>query len=180
MRIVFQQPLGEQHHENTFAAALGVPDYSAFLAPDALLRGLYARELMRPRHFLSAAIEDDEVADEIEQTVLVAHLGKRTVQNRAGGRRVCVCRLPFHKKLLPCGDRPVAQSLGIAAREHELYSGEKGLVENLLLIGNELANAVRHLDRAALQFDHGDGDAVQVEDEVRPALVPAAQGYFLG
>src|ERR1035441_10288023 len=129
---------------------------------------------------LVGTFRSDEVADEIEQTVLVAHLGKRTVQNRAGGRRVCVCRLPFHKKLLPCGDRPVAQSLGIAAREHELYSGEKGLVENLLLIGNELANAVRHLDRAALQFDHGDGDAVQVEDEVRPALVPAAQGYFLG
>ena len=36
------------------------------------------------------------------------------------------------------------------------------------------------LHRAALEFDHGDGDAVEVKDEVGPPLVAAAQGHFLG
>lgn len=89
-------------------------------------------------------------------------------------------RLPLHKELLLRGDRAVPQPLGIAACEQDLHGGEKGLVENLFLIGDELANAVRHLDRATLQFDNAYGDAVQVKDQVRPALVSATQSHFLG
>ena len=89
--IVFQQPLGEQHHEDALAAALRVPDDAALALADAFLRRLHARELMRARHFLGAAVEDDEVADEVEQAGLFAHLGQRPVQQRAGAsvRRCC-------------------------------------------------------------------------------------------
>ena len=68
----------------------------------------------------------------------------------------------------------------IAAREYQLHRREKALVENLLLIGDELAHAVGDLNRTPLQFDNADGDAVQVEDDVRPALEAAAQSHFLG
>ena len=54
--------------------------------PDAFLRRLHARELMRARHLLDAVVEDDEVADQVEQAGLLAHLGQRPVQQRAGGR----------------------------------------------------------------------------------------------
>ena len=54
------------------------------------------------------------------------------------------------------------------------------MVENLLLVGDELAHAVGDLDRTALQLDDADGDAVQVKDEVGTPLVAAAQGHFLG
>ena len=61
-----------------------------------------------------------------------------------------------------------------------MYGGEEGLVEDLFLIGNELTHAVGNFHGAALQLDHADGDAVQVKDQVRPALVTPAQGHFLG
>ena len=57
---------------------------------------------------------------------------------------------------------------------------KEALVEYLLLVGDELAHAIRNLNRTALQFDDADGDAVQVKDDVGAPLVAAAQGHFLG
>ena len=37
LRIMFQKPLGEQHHEDTLAAALSVPDDAALAFADAYL-----------------------------------------------------------------------------------------------------------------------------------------------
>jgi hypothetical protein len=59
---VLQQPFGEQHHEDAFAASLGVPDNAALALPDALLRGLHAHELMQPWCFISREVEIETVA----------------------------------------------------------------------------------------------------------------------
>ena len=83
--VVLQQPLGDQHHQDALAAALGVPDDAALALGDALLRGLHAEELVRPRHLLLAGVEDDEVADQVEQPRLVAQLRQRPVEQRPGG-----------------------------------------------------------------------------------------------
>jgi hypothetical protein len=48
------------------------------------------------------------------------------------------------------------------------------------LVGKELANAVADGDAAVLEFDDADGDAVDVEDEIRPAFVVAVEGDFFG
>ena len=106
--------------------------------------------------FLLAGVEDDEVADQVEQPGLVAHLGQRPVEQRAGGERRAGVRLvlPLHEELLRRAGGAVAQPLRIAAREHELHRAEEALVEDLLLVGDELAHAVGHLHRAALQLDH--------------------------
>ena len=53
-------------------------------------------------------------------------------------------------------------------------------VELRLLVGKVLADAVADGDAAVLQFQHADGDAVDVEHEVGPPLVVAVQGDFLG
>ena len=83
--VVLQQPLGDQHHDDALAAALGVPDDAALALGDAFLRGLHAEELVRPRHLLLAGVEDDEVADQVEQPGLVAELGQRPVEQRSSG-----------------------------------------------------------------------------------------------
>ncbi len=99
--IVFQQPLGEQHHEDALAAALRVPDDAALAFADAFLRRLHARELMRTRHLLDAVVEDDEVADQVEQAGLLAHLGQWPVQQGAGGERARVRRPSSPRRTLP-------------------------------------------------------------------------------
>ena len=82
---MLQQPLGDQHHDDALAAALGVPDDTAFTPAEALLGGLHAEELVRPRHFLVAGVEDDEVADQVEQPSLGAELRQRPVEQRSRG-----------------------------------------------------------------------------------------------
>ena len=133
--VVLQQPLGEQHHEDALAAALGVPDDAALALADALLRGLHAEELVRPRHLLLAGVEDDEVADQVEQPGLLAHLGQRPVEERSGRWRFAGCCrvfgfvLPLDEELLRRAGGAVAQPLRIAARQHELHRAEEALVE---------------------------------------------------
>ena len=180
--VVLQQPLGDQHHHDALAAALGVPDDAALALGDALLRGLHAEELVRPRHLLLAGVEDDEVADQVEQPGLVAQLGERPVEQRSGGgcragRRLV---LPLHEELLRRAGGAVAQPLRVAARQQELHGAEEALVEDLFLVGDELAHAVGQLHRAALELDHRDGEAVEIEHDVRPALVAALQRHLLG
>jgi hypothetical protein len=80
VRVKFQQPLGNQHHQNALAAALGVPDHTAFLLLHPLLGRFHAVVLMDARHLLLPAIEDDEVADQIQQAHLVKHLRQWFIQ----------------------------------------------------------------------------------------------------
>ena len=77
---MLQQPLGNQHHENALAAALRVPDDTAFAFHYSILRSLHAEVLMHPGHLLSACVEEDEVTHQIEQARLLAHLGQRAVE----------------------------------------------------------------------------------------------------
>ncbi|MCY1299122.1 hypothetical protein D9M69_474710 [compost metagenome] len=71
---MLQQPLGNQHHQDALATALGVPDHPTFMFGDAFLGSLDALELVLTRHLLLAGVKDDEVADQVEQPGLVAQL----------------------------------------------------------------------------------------------------------
>ncbi|MNH33615.1 hypothetical protein D3C79_941480 [compost metagenome] len=66
LRVMLQQPLGDQHHQNALATALGMPDNPTLFTSNPLLRGLHCSVLMRARHLLDTCIEDDEVANQIE------------------------------------------------------------------------------------------------------------------
>lgn len=48
------------------------------------------------------------------------------------------------------------------------------------LVGKVLADAVADAAPTVLQFQHGDGQPVQVEHQVRPPLVATLQRHFLG
>ena len=92
----------------------------------------------------------------------------------------CLVLLPLQEILLLRADGAVLQPLGIVAREDELHRAEKPLVEFGLLVGQVLADAVADADAAVLQLQHADGDAVDVEHDVGPPLVVAAQRDLLG
>ena len=77
-------------------------------------------------------------------------------------------------------DRAVLQSLGIVPGEEELHRAEEPLVEFRALVREALADAVADGNAAVLQFDHADGDAIEIEHEVRPPLVLASQRDLFG
>ena len=68
---------------------------------------------------------------------------------------------------------PYCSPSRIVAGEDELHRAEEPGVEFRLLVGEVLADAVADGDAAVLQLQHADGDAVDVEHEVGPALVVA-------
>ncbi|KAF2990316.1 hypothetical protein MJC1_02711 [Methylocystis sp. MJC1] len=61
MGIVFEDPFGEQHHDDAFAAALGMPNDAALLLPNVFLGRLDTKILMHPRQLLHAAVKQDKI-----------------------------------------------------------------------------------------------------------------------
>ncbi len=74
MRLVLQNPLGQQHHHDTFAAALGMPDNAALVRIDMCLRRFDTEILMHARQFFLSGIEQHEVMHQFNEPVLAAHL----------------------------------------------------------------------------------------------------------
>ena len=117
--IVLQQPLGEQHHQDALAAALGVPDDAALALGDAFLRGLHAEELVRPRHFLEPASKMMKLRIRSSSRVLL-HIwasGRSSSAPAAGSALVVLLVFPLHEELLRRADGAVAQPLRVAARQ---------------------------------------------------------------
>ena len=88
--------------------------------------------------------------------------------------------LPSEPVLLPGLDHAVAQPLGVVARHDELHGAEERLDEVLLLAVQVLTDPLRHRDRGALEFQHADGDPVDVEHDVGPLGVLARDRDFFG
>jgi len=175
---VFENPFCEQHHHDALPAALRVPDDAALERLHVRLRRLDAEVLVDPRQLFHAAVEDHEVVDQFEEPVLPAHLQEVLVEFVAGV--VCLVLLPRQEVLFLGSDGTVAEPLGIIAGEDDLHRGEEPFVELPLLVRKELADAVTHRHVAALELDHAHRDAVDVEHEVRAALMVAAQRHLLG
>ena len=82
--------------------------------------------------------------------------------------------LPGQIPLLGRLDGAVAQPLGVAARHDELHGRVERLDELFLLVVEILADALGDRDGGALEFQHADRDAVQVEHDIRALAVLAA------
>ena len=88
--------------------------------------------------------------------------------------------LPAPPVLLRRLDHAVAQPLGVVARHHELHGGEERLDELLLLAVEVLADALGNRHRGALQLQHAQGDAVDIEHHVGPLGVLPGDRHLLG
>ena len=70
--IILQNPLGEPHHCQTLAAALGMPnDAAALLVRQTMLRPLDGIVLIIAADLFDALIEDYKVVDQIKETLFV-------------------------------------------------------------------------------------------------------------
>src|SRR5262245_50836148 len=115
---MLEQPLGDEHHQDALAAALGVPDDAALALRNAFLRRLHAKKLVRPWHLLLTGVKDHEVADQVEEPRFVTELRQRPIEQRSrlwsrrGGRRFgWGFILPLHEELLGRAGGAVAQTL---------------------------------------------------------------------
>ena len=106
------------------------------------------------------------------------------ISARSSGFSTALVFLPGQVILLRRLDGAVAQALGVVARHHQLHRREEGLDELLLLVVEVLADALGHRDRRALQLQHAERDAVDVEHDVGPLAVGLGvggrDGDFLG
>ena len=88
--------------------------------------------------------------------------------------------LPAQPVLLRRLAHAVAQPLGVVAGQQQLHGGEERADELLPLAVEILADAFGHRPRGALQFQHPQGDAVDVKHEVGPLGVLAGDRHFFG
>src|SRR5580700_733444 len=70
--LVFKNPLCKQHHHDAFATALCVPDYAALIRLGMILRGFYAKVLMRSWQLFHPSVEEDEVVHQFNKPLFVA------------------------------------------------------------------------------------------------------------
>src|SRR5690606_15906303 len=178
VRIVLQNPLGEQHHDDALAGTLGVPDDAALAASGKLLRSLDPELLMRPGQLLDPGVEQDEIAHQLDQPFLAAELRKILVELVAVV--LLLVLLPLQEVFRLRADSPVLQPLGVIAGKNELDRGEEPFIELRPLIGKALAEALADADAAVLQLQDADGDAIHIQNEIGPALMPAPVVHFLG
>ena len=142
---------------------------------------LHAEVLVVTADLLDAGVEDHEVVDEFEQAVGGAEVAEFGEEGGGGGVVVGgIGFLPAEPVLLAGLDHAVAQPLGVVARHDELHGAEERLDEVLLLAVQVLADPLRHRDGRALEFQHADGDPVDVEHDVGALGVLAGDRDFFG
>lgn len=88
--------------------------------------------------------------------------------------------LPVQVVLFLRLDHSVPQTFGIVAGHHQLDRGEERADEVLLLVVQVLPDALGHRDRRPLEFQHTQGDAVDLQSQVRPFVMHAGHGDFFG
>ena len=178
VRVVFQNPLGQQHHHDAFAAALRVPDDAALAFVYVLLGSFGAEILVHARQLFHSAVKEHEVVRQLDQPRLVAHLQQILVQLEVGV--VLFVLLPLEEMLLFGTNRAVLQALRVVARKDELHGAEEPGVELGPLVGNVLPDAVANRNAAVLEFQHAHGDAIHIQHEVGPPFEVTAERDFLG
>lgn len=173
---VFEYPLGEEHHCDAFATALSVPDDAALTIADVRLGGLDAEVLVDAGEFFDACVEEDEVAEDIEEAGFSADFEQVFVEFVAAV--VLLVFFPGEEVFFGGADRAVAQSFGVVACEDDLDGAEEGADEFGLLVGKALADAFADFFAAVFKFDNADRNAVDVQDNIGAFFFFALDGDF--
>ena len=176
--MIGEGPFGQEDHGDAFAAALGMPDDATLTIMDVGLGGFDAEVLVDAGEFLFACVEEDEVVDEVEESGFVAEFEEVFVEFVASV--VGFVFFPGKEVFIFGADRAVTESFGVVSGQDELNGAEEALNEFGLLVGEALTDAVTDRDAAVFQFDYGDGDAVDVENDVGAFLFFALDGDFFG
>jgi len=170
---------GVERHREALAAALRVPDDAdAMVLLDRADGGLHCLVhgpvLMVRGHLLGHAravsLEDVEVADEVEEATLLEDAVDERLELRRAlvGDFSAVDGAPRHEPLPGSGQRAVAR-LDTVARDEQFVADEQA--RDGVLVGLELLEGLLrgggHVGRV-LELDHGQRQAVDKTDDVRP------------
>jgi len=170
---VFADPLREPDHDQALARALRVPDDAAFATLHMRLRLTHGEVLIVSAQLLGARIEDDEVVDELEETLLGAELKERAIERVLLGAVLPPREVVFLLRF----DGSVAQAFGVVAGHHELRRGEEVLDEDLLLVVEILPDAFGRRDDGPFQLEDAERDAVDIEHDIRAlGVCPGVRG----
>jgi hypothetical protein len=74
----------------------------------------------------------------------------------------------------------IGEALRVVAHHDKLDGAEEALDIGFVLVVNALANGGGDIDACSLKFQHGERDAVDIENDVGPLVVDALDGHFLG
>ena len=193
--IILQNPLGEPHHRQTLAAALGMPnDAAVLLVRQTMLRPLDGIVLIIAADLFDALIEDYKVVDQIKETLFVKQGKKLFFQlvgnpltvflnfdiNNIAFRRMLgkAVAFPFQIVLLRGKERTIAQALAVVPGHTELNSRKEIFDEVRSLVGQILTDAVGHGHTTLFQFDHCKRNTIHIENDIRTLGVVAYNGDF--
>ena len=112
--------------------------------------------------------------------LLAAELAEFPQQRAVAGVGVELRFLPAQPVLCRRLDDAIPQPFGFVPGQQQLDGSEERPDELWLLVVEILADALAHGHRGALQLQDGEGDAVHVEDEIRPLRVRPGDRHLLG
>src|SRR5262249_36554238 len=126
---------------------------------------------------LHAAVEQDKVVDQLQEALFVADLAQVLVQ-----------LVPVIVRLIFFPPQPVffwrergavLESLTIIPCKKKLHGCKEPLVEYWLLVREALPDAIPNTDAAVFQLNNAKRETVDVQHEIRPALVVALERGLL-
>ena len=157
-----------------------MPEDAPFALTHPRLRRLDAKILVVATELFGAAVKDGKVVDQFQKARLVAELDQVAVERIGWQQGIALFFFPGEVIFLARFDRAVAQPFAIIAGQHQLHGGEEGLDKELLLVVEILANAFADGNGGALEFQHPQGNAVDIEDDIGALGVGAFDRHLFG
>ena len=192
-----QEIFRQHHHGQAFAAALGVPDYTALAIPsfirflDGLTNLFDGKILLVTANLLHIGVKEDKIADQLQYSAGMEERDHAAIL--LGGRfsrQVTLQSLPKESGILLFPNCPeLLWRAGGGVFYSVLISGHHDLSKLVklgnivpLLVTHGLFYSLLHTDLGRFTFDYSKGDAVEEHNQVRSSiveLISAFHGKFL-
>ena len=177
VRNIFLNPLAEPHHGQGFSGALGVPDDASLMPSHKIPCSHIAEELIRPTGLFHSAVKYDKIVQQLYKPLFPAQRNQVFVQTQGiffdlsayrYGNLIFGIGIFFPGKIILfwCAGGTVTRPLRIIASQDKPNGGKELHDHVWALVGQVLADTLRHGNCAALQFDDSKSDAVDVQHQI--------------
>ena len=129
---------------------MSVPDNATLASFHMFLSCSHAKILIVAAGLLDPRIKNNEIVDDLEQSLLAAKLTQFLQQRIIASVRVRPSFLPTQPVLLRRLNHAIAQTFGFIASHHELHRRIKRTNKRLFLAIEILADTLGHRDRRTL------------------------------
>ena len=188
VRNIFLNPLAEPHHGQGFSGALGMPDDAALMPPYKIPRCHISEELIRPTGLFHSAVKYDKIVQQLYKPLFPAQRNQVFVQTQGifsdlsayrYGNLIFGIGIFFPRKIIlfRSASSAVTCPFRIIACQDKPNGGKKLHNHIWALVGQVLADTLRHGNGAALQLYDSKSDTVDVQHKIRTFMLDS---YFLG